>query len=195
MTRDDRPVEEASLAHHPDRRRHRRAGAHSASRRLVLNGSTLHDWCLSTEVGDQEACWLRGWCGRRAGRGARERGGGGGAAEALPARARCAKTAVDAVKQYLVVHPLTGDGGAGADLVADALADMVFVPLTAGFCQRKLKRQDPDPWACWRFARVSIDGKRHYGCQSARERDPGSACNRDPSEGWPLGTTLGGAEP
>jgi hypothetical protein len=95
---------------------------------VFLNGGTLHDWCLSKEVGDQEACL----------------GYVVGVADALDTapeneaagvvrRRLClpeleAKTAVDAVKQYLLVHPPTGDGGTGADLVADALADAYPCP-------------------------------------------------------------------
>jgi hypothetical protein len=95
---------------------------------VFLNGSTLHNWCLSKEIGDQEACL----------------GYVVGVADALDTapeneaagvvrRRLClpeleAKTAVDAVKQYLLVHPPTGDGGTGADLVADALADAYPCP-------------------------------------------------------------------
>jgi Rap1a immunity proteins len=85
-----------------------------------LDGDTLHDWCLSEEVGDQEACL----------------GYVVGVADALDATQErypaapaelClpeidAKAAVDAVKQYLLVHPRTGSG-AGADLVVAALSE------------------------------------------------------------------------
>ena len=90
-----------------------------------LDGDTLHDWCLSAEVGDQEAClgYVIGVADAL------------GPAPESDAAARLelclpeidAKVAVDAVKNYLLVHPRTG-GGAGADLVATALSDAFPCP-------------------------------------------------------------------
>ena len=124
--REPRPVEEAFIAHHPGRRR--RTGAHSAGRRRILNSGTLHDWCLSEEVGDQEAC-LGYVVGVADALGAAPEDEAAGVAR----RRLClpeidAKTAVDAVKQYLLVHPRPGDGGTGADLVAVALAEAYPCP-------------------------------------------------------------------
>jgi Rap1a immunity proteins len=95
---------------------------------VFLNGGTLHDWCLSKEVGDQEAC-----LGYVVGVADALDAAPGDEAAGVARRRLClpevdAKMAVDAVKKYLLVHPPTGDGGTGADLVADALADAYPCP-------------------------------------------------------------------
>ena len=95
---------------------------------VFLNSGTLYDWCLSEEVGDQEAC-LGYVVGVADALGAAPEDEAAGVAR----RRLClpeidAKTAVDAVKQYLLVHPRPGDGGTGADLVAVALAEAYPCP-------------------------------------------------------------------
>jgi hypothetical protein len=84
-----------------------------------LDGDTLHAWCLSENVGDQETClgYVTGVADALS-----------AAQERYPAAPKevClpeidAKEAVDTVRQYLLVHPRTGSS-AGADLVAAALA-------------------------------------------------------------------------
>jgi hypothetical protein len=91
-----------------------------------LDGDTLHDWCLSAEVGDQEAC-LGYVIGVADALGPAPEG------DAAARQELClpeidAKVAVDAVKNYLLVHPRSGGGGAGADLVATALSDAFPCP-------------------------------------------------------------------
>ena len=90
-----------------------------------LDGGTLHDWCMSAEVGDQEVClgYVIGVADVLS------------AAQESNAAARqelClpeidAKMAVDAVKQYLLAHPRAASG-AGADLVATALSEAFPCP-------------------------------------------------------------------
>jgi hypothetical protein len=46
-----------------------------------------------------------------------------------------------------------------------------------------------------RYNRSLLDVARHYGCQSARKRDPGSACKRDPLLVCTDAPGLAGAEP
>ena len=67
----------------------------------------------------------------------------------------------------------------GASELARNKTDRLDAALIARFCRahRPAARKPPAP------------------CQSARERDPGSACNRDPAGGRRGATTLGGAEP
>ena len=111
---------------------------------VFLNGSTLHDWCLSEEVGDQEACLGYVVGVADALDVAPENEAAGVARRRLCLPELDAKTAVDAVKQYLLVHPRTGDGGAGADLVADALADAYPCP-DRRFLPTETKEARPDP--------------------------------------------------
>jgi Rap1a immunity proteins len=96
----------------------------AAAEAAFLDGDTLHAWCLSADVGDQEAC-LGYVVGVADALGAQGREGASEAALCLPAID--AKEAVGAVKQYLLVHPRPGSG-AGADLVAAALAEAFPCP-------------------------------------------------------------------
>jgi Rap1a immunity proteins len=90
-----------------------------------VDGDTLHDWCLSEEVGDQEAClgYVVGV--------ADALNAAHGRYPAAPSEVCLpeidAKEAVDAVKQYLLVQPRTGNG-IGADLVTAALSESFPCP-------------------------------------------------------------------
>jgi Rap1a immunity proteins len=90
-----------------------------------LDGDTLHDWCLSAEVGDQEACL--GYVVGVADALGPAPGGDAAARQELCLPGIDAEVAVDAVKDYLLVHPRT-NSGAGADLVAAALSEAFPCP-------------------------------------------------------------------
>ena len=89
-----------------------------------LDGNTLYGWCLSEDVGDQEAClgYVVGVADMLSSQ-----------ADEGPARhGACipdieANQAVGTVKQYLRVHPRT-DVAAGSDLVAAALSEAFPCP-------------------------------------------------------------------
>ena len=89
-----------------------------------LDGNTLHDWCLSEDVGDQEAClgYVVGVADMLSSE-----------ADERPERHRAcipdieANQAVSTVKQYLRVRPRT-DVAAGSDLVAAALSEAFPCP-------------------------------------------------------------------
>jgi hypothetical protein len=89
-----------------------------------LDGDTLHDWCLSEDVGDREACL--GYVVGVADMLSSQASGG-------PAQHRAcipdieANQAVSTVKQYLRVHPRT-DVATGSDLVAAALSEAFPCP-------------------------------------------------------------------
>ena len=89
-----------------------------------LDGDTLYGWCLSEDVGDQEACL--GYVVGVADMLSSQVSGG-------PTRHRAcipdieANQAVSTVKQYLRVHPRT-DVATGSDLVAAALSEAFPCP-------------------------------------------------------------------
>jgi Rap1a immunity proteins len=89
-----------------------------------LDGDTLHAWCLSEDVGDQEAClgYVVGVADTLSSQ----------ASEGSAQHRACipdieANQAVSTVKQYLRVHPRT-DVAAGSDLVAPALSEAFPCP-------------------------------------------------------------------
>jgi hypothetical protein len=89
-----------------------------------LDGDTLHDWCLSEDVGDQEAClgYVVGVADMLSSQ----------TSEGSAQHRACipnieANQAVSTVKQYLRVHPRT-DVAAGSDLVAAALSEAFPCP-------------------------------------------------------------------
>ena len=89
-----------------------------------LDGDTLHAWCLSEDVGDQEAClgYVVGVADMLSPQ----------ASEGSAQQRACipdieANQAVSTVKQYLRVHPRT-DVAPGSDLVAAALSEAFPCP-------------------------------------------------------------------
>jgi hypothetical protein len=98
----------------------------AAAEAAFLDGDTLHAWCLSADVGDQEAC-LGYVVGVADALSAQGQGQEVASEPALCLPTIDAKEAVGAVKQYLLVHPRPG-GGAGADLVTAALAEAFPCP-------------------------------------------------------------------
>jgi Rap1a immunity proteins len=89
-----------------------------------LDGNTLYGWCLSEDVGDQEAClgYVVGVADMLSSE-----------ADERPERHRAcipdieANQAVSTVKQYLRVHPRT-DVANGSDLAAAALSEAFPCP-------------------------------------------------------------------
>jgi hypothetical protein len=89
-----------------------------------LDGDTLYGWCLSEDVGDQEAClgYVVGVADMLSSQ----------TSEGLAQHRACipdieANQAVSTVKQYLRVHPRT-DVATGSDLVAAALSEAFPCP-------------------------------------------------------------------
>ena len=89
-----------------------------------LDGDTLHAWCLSEDVGDQETClgYVVGVADMLSSK----------TSEGLAQHRACipdieANQAVSTVKQYLRVHPRT-EVATGSDLVAAALSEAFPCP-------------------------------------------------------------------